>query len=162
MDKTATYQKKEALVSLGGHGIESLGRLSGTDVDRTPLFPRRLHASVRQWDAHRHPHYAAQITAAAKSSFLSGDQWAYAAGVVAILLGMVLDNMTSRVETPISCRSLQCFGHQTRWTFARSVGALMCVTLNVTSALGLSSSGEYCESHRRERIRAVVHGHSRP
>ena len=34
--------------------------------------------------------YATQITAAAKSSFLSGDQWAYIAGIVAILLGAVL------------------------------------------------------------------------
>jgi DHA2 family multidrug resistance protein-like MFS transporter len=40
--------------------------------------------------AQRYPHYATQITAAAKSSFLAGDQWAYAAGIVAILLGMVL------------------------------------------------------------------------
>jgi hypothetical protein len=37
--------------------------------------------------AQQYPQYADQITAAAKSSFLSGDQWAYAAGVIAILLG---------------------------------------------------------------------------
>ena len=34
--------------------------------------------------------YGSQITAAAKSSFLQGDQWAYTAGIVAILLGAVL------------------------------------------------------------------------
>jgi EmrB/QacA subfamily drug resistance transporter len=34
--------------------------------------------------------YSSQITAAAKSSFLQGDQWAYTAGIVAILLGAVL------------------------------------------------------------------------
>ena len=37
-----------------------------------------------------YPKYADQITAAAKSSFLQGDDWAYSAGVVAILLGAVL------------------------------------------------------------------------
>ena len=40
--------------------------------------------------AHRYPQYASQITAAAKSSFLSGDRSAYAAGIVAILLGAAL------------------------------------------------------------------------
>jgi EmrB/QacA subfamily drug resistance transporter len=40
--------------------------------------------------AQQHPKYADQITAAAKSSFLQGDDWAYTAGVVAILLGAVL------------------------------------------------------------------------
>ena len=40
--------------------------------------------------AQRYPQYAAQITAAAKASFLKGDQWAYIAGIVAILLGALL------------------------------------------------------------------------
>ena len=40
--------------------------------------------------AQQYPQYSSQITAAAKSSFLSGDQWAYIAGIVAILLGAVL------------------------------------------------------------------------
>ena len=40
--------------------------------------------------AQQHPQYASQITAAAKSSFLSGDQWAYTAGIVAVLIGFVL------------------------------------------------------------------------
>jgi len=40
--------------------------------------------------AQQHPQYASQITAAAKSSFLSGDEWAYLAGIVAMLLGAVL------------------------------------------------------------------------
>ncbi len=40
--------------------------------------------------AQQHPKYADQISAAAKSSFLQGDDWAYSAGVVAILLGAVL------------------------------------------------------------------------
>ena len=40
--------------------------------------------------AQQHPKYADQITAAAKASFLSGDQWAYIAGIVAVVLGGVL------------------------------------------------------------------------
>jgi MFS transporter, DHA2 family, multidrug resistance protein len=40
--------------------------------------------------AERYPQYASQITAAAKSSFLQGDQWAYTAGIVAIALGAML------------------------------------------------------------------------
>jgi DHA2 family multidrug resistance protein-like MFS transporter len=40
--------------------------------------------------AQQYPQYAGQITAAAKQSFLDGDQWAYSAGMVAVLLGAVL------------------------------------------------------------------------
>jgi MFS family permease len=40
--------------------------------------------------AQQYPQYASQITAAAKQSFLDGDQWAYTAGLVAVLVGAVL------------------------------------------------------------------------
>jgi hypothetical protein len=40
--------------------------------------------------AQQYPQYATGITAAAKQSFLDGDDWAYAAGLVAVLLGAVL------------------------------------------------------------------------
>jgi MFS transporter, DHA2 family, multidrug resistance protein len=40
--------------------------------------------------AQQYPQYASQITAAAKSSFLAGDQWAYLAGIVAVLIGAAL------------------------------------------------------------------------
>jgi len=40
--------------------------------------------------AQQHLQYASQITAAAKESFLHGDQWAYTAGIVAVLLGAVI------------------------------------------------------------------------
>jgi MFS transporter, DHA2 family, multidrug resistance protein len=40
--------------------------------------------------AQQTPKYADQITAAAKASFLSGDQWAYIAGIVAVGLGAAL------------------------------------------------------------------------
>jgi DHA2 family multidrug resistance protein-like MFS transporter len=40
--------------------------------------------------AEQNPQYASQITAAAKESFLDGADWAYTAGIVAILLGATL------------------------------------------------------------------------
>ena len=40
--------------------------------------------------ASQNPKYAEQILSAAKESFLQGDQWAYCAGVVAILVGAAL------------------------------------------------------------------------
>jgi DHA2 family multidrug resistance protein-like MFS transporter len=40
--------------------------------------------------AQQYPEYQAQIVAAAKSSFLQGDEWSYIAGIVAILLGAAL------------------------------------------------------------------------
>ncbi len=38
----------------------------------------------------QYPKYADQITAAAKTAFLQGDEWAYLAGIVAVTLGAVL------------------------------------------------------------------------
>jgi DHA2 family multidrug resistance protein-like MFS transporter len=40
--------------------------------------------------AAEYPQYAMQITAAAKSSFLAGDQYAYIAGIIAVLIGAAL------------------------------------------------------------------------
>ncbi len=40
--------------------------------------------------AKQYPQYATQITAGAKASVLAGGQWAYTAGIVAVLLGMAL------------------------------------------------------------------------
>ena len=40
--------------------------------------------------ATQYPGYTEQIVAAAKTSFLQGDQWAYTAGIVAIILGAAL------------------------------------------------------------------------
>ncbi|HEU5108525.1 MAG TPA: MFS transporter [Micromonosporaceae bacterium] len=40
--------------------------------------------------AERYPQYAGQITAAARSSFLSGADWAYTAGIAAIVIGAAL------------------------------------------------------------------------
>jgi hypothetical protein len=40
--------------------------------------------------AAQYPQYAAKITAAAKTAFLAGDQYAYIAGVIAVLIGAAL------------------------------------------------------------------------
>jgi len=40
--------------------------------------------------AHQYPHYAGAITSAASSSFVSGSNWAYGAGAIAIVLGAAL------------------------------------------------------------------------
>jgi EmrB/QacA subfamily drug resistance transporter len=40
--------------------------------------------------ATQYPEYATQITTAAKAAFLEGDQWAYLAGIVAVLIGAAL------------------------------------------------------------------------
>jgi MFS transporter, DHA2 family, multidrug resistance protein len=40
--------------------------------------------------AERYPQQANQIIAAAKTSFLHGDQWAYLAGIIAIVIGAAL------------------------------------------------------------------------
>ena len=40
--------------------------------------------------AAQYPQYASEITAAAKTAFLQGDQWAYMAGIIAVLLGAAI------------------------------------------------------------------------
>jgi hypothetical protein len=40
--------------------------------------------------AQQYPQYSTQIVSAAKESFLAGDQWAYTAGLVAVVIGAAL------------------------------------------------------------------------
>ena len=58
----------------------------------TPSVSNALEMSYAgaQSVAAQYPQYATQITAAAKASFLAGDQYAYVAGIVAVLLGVAL------------------------------------------------------------------------
>jgi MFS family permease len=63
-----------------------------SSADKQRITNSVVHQLLRSFasaaDTARHyPQYASQITSAAKSAFLSGDQSAYAAGIVAILLG---------------------------------------------------------------------------
>ncbi len=58
-------------------------------TDSTQSALTKSFASAEQVAA-QYPQYASAITAGAKSSFLSGADWAYTAGIVAIVLGGVL------------------------------------------------------------------------
>ena len=49
-----------------------------------------MSCTVAETVAAQYPQYATQITAAAKSSFLAGDQYAYLAGIIAVLIGAAL------------------------------------------------------------------------
>jgi len=60
---------------------------SGPDIC-TPKVPRP--ASGAADIAQRYPQYSTQIIGAAKEAFLAGDQWAYLAGILAVLLGAAL------------------------------------------------------------------------
>jgi DHA2 family multidrug resistance protein-like MFS transporter len=63
---------------------------SGQNVTSTTQSALQLSYSSAVNLASQYPQYASQITAAAKSSFLAGDQWAYAAGLVAVGIGAAL------------------------------------------------------------------------
>ncbi len=60
---------------------------SGQDITATTQSALQLSYSSAVDLAATYPQYASQITAAAQSSFLSGDQLAYLAGLVAVLIG---------------------------------------------------------------------------
>ena len=63
---------------------------SGQDVTSTTQSMLQLSYSSAEHMAAQYPQYAQQITAAAKSAFLAGDQWAYIAGLIAVLIGGAL------------------------------------------------------------------------
>jgi DHA2 family multidrug resistance protein-like MFS transporter len=61
---------------------------SGANVTEQTQSQLQLSYASAENLASTHPQYASQITSAAKSSFLKGDRWAYAAAMVAVLIGM--------------------------------------------------------------------------
>jgi len=63
---------------------------SGKHISQSTQATLQLSYSSAEDLAAQHPHYASQITAAAQSSFIKGDQWAYLAAMIAILIGMGL------------------------------------------------------------------------
>src|SRR5208282_2982075 len=86
---------------LGALLTASYGAAFGTAIANASSTDKRLltdsiiHQLLKSFAgaadiAERYPRYAGQITNAAKSAFLSGDQSAYIAGIVAILLGAAL------------------------------------------------------------------------
>ena len=63
---------------------------SGRHISQSTQATLQLSYASAEDLAAQHPHYASRITAAAESSFLKGDQWAYLAALIAILIGMAL------------------------------------------------------------------------
>jgi len=63
---------------------------SGQDISATTQSELQLSYASAADLATQYPQYAAQITTAAQSSFLQGDQLAYLAGLAAVLIGLGL------------------------------------------------------------------------
>ncbi|MFZ2013147.1 MAG: MFS transporter [Nocardioides sp.] len=63
---------------------------SGQNVTSSTQSTLQLSYASAADLASQNPQYSAQILAAAKSSFLQGDQWAYLAGLAAVLIGGAL------------------------------------------------------------------------
>jgi MFS transporter, DHA2 family, multidrug resistance protein len=63
---------------------------SGKHVSQSTQAQLQLSFASAEDLASKHPHNASQITAAAQSSFLQGDQWAYLAAMIAVAIGMAL------------------------------------------------------------------------
>jgi len=66
------------------------GAPNGAQVSNSVQNQLTKSFSSAEATAAQYPHYASQITAAAKASFVDGQDWAYFAGIVAILLGAAL------------------------------------------------------------------------
>jgi MFS transporter, DHA2 family, multidrug resistance protein len=63
---------------------------SGKNITESTQSQLQLSFASAENLAEQHPTYASQITAAAQSSFVDGDKWAYSAGLLAVAIGMAL------------------------------------------------------------------------
>jgi EmrB/QacA subfamily drug resistance transporter len=80
-----------ALLTAGyAQAASALIAASGTHVSDSVESQLTKSFAGAQAIAKQHPQYASQITAAAKTSFEQGANWAYAAGIIAVLLGAVI------------------------------------------------------------------------
>jgi hypothetical protein len=75
-----------------GYAAAASAAIAGSSQHVSDSVQSQLTKSFAGADAvaEQYPKYATQITAAAKTSFLQGDQWAYTAGIVAIVLGAAI------------------------------------------------------------------------
>jgi EmrB/QacA subfamily drug resistance transporter len=75
-----------------GYASAASAAIAASDQQVTDATQAELTKSFAGAEAvaEQHPQYADAITSAAKQSFLEGDDWAYAAGVFAVLLGAAL------------------------------------------------------------------------
>ena len=75
-----------------GYAASVSSQIAASDKTVTDSTQAALTKSFSSAEAvaEQHPQYSSAIIAGAKQAFLDGDDWAYTAGVVAILLGAVL------------------------------------------------------------------------
>jgi EmrB/QacA subfamily drug resistance transporter len=75
-----------------GYATAAAAAVSSSDTHVTQSVQNELTKSFDGAEAvaQQYPGHAAEITAGAKAAFLHGDQWAYVAGIVAVLLGAVV------------------------------------------------------------------------
>jgi DHA2 family multidrug resistance protein-like MFS transporter len=75
-----------------GYAAAASAAIAASDKDITDSTQAQLTKSFAGAEdvAEQHPRYSDTIISAAKTSFLQGDQWAYTAGLVAVLLGAAL------------------------------------------------------------------------
>ena len=75
-----------------GYATAAAAAVSASDAHVTQSVQNQLTKSFDGAEsiAQQYPRHAAEITAAAKTAFLQGDQWAYLAGILAVLLGAVV------------------------------------------------------------------------
>jgi hypothetical protein len=80
-----------ALLTAGyATAVSSQIAASGKDITDSTQAELTKSFDSAEAVAQQHPQYADAIIAGAKTAFLQGDDWAYFAGVVSILLGAVL------------------------------------------------------------------------
>jgi MFS family permease len=72
----------------GAAAIQSSGYTQ--DINNTIQTQLLKSFASAETIAAQYPQYASSISAAAKASFLAGDQWAYLAGIVAVVLGAMV------------------------------------------------------------------------
>ena len=75
-----------------GYAASVSSQIAASDksvTDSTQAALTKSFASAEDVAA-QHPQYSSAIISGAKEAFLQGDDWAYTAGVIAILLGAVL------------------------------------------------------------------------
>ena len=75
-----------------GYAASVSSQIAASDKNITDSTQAALTKSFSSAEAvaEQHPQYSSAIIAGAREAFLQGDDWAYTAGVIAILLGAVL------------------------------------------------------------------------
>jgi MFS family permease len=88
----AIMQSTFGALLTAGYAASVSAQISASDQNITDSTQAALTKSFSSAEAvaAQHPQYATAIIAGAQEAFLDGDDWAYTAGVVAILLGAVL------------------------------------------------------------------------